>query len=243
MVPAIRERRLLTRAKEPGRPCEDVVLGRPKHGRFALSDGASISFDSRGWARALCWQFMHDTNVGPEWLDRARARFAARSAPPEDDWAAAHAADRGSFATFLGVTVTDARLVVHAIGDTVLFVIGPDAQLAMFPAMAPDDFSGEPLLLCSLAGRGAFQDTDEAFSDAQFTVEAPPGGWGGTRLVAATDALADWIVRAGGPADQLAGLEQLAAQKDRAGFEDWAAQAIADGRLRRDDCAVLVIGL
>ena len=96
MTSIIQERRAFTRAKEEGRPCEDVVLGRPQLGRFAMSDGASISYDSRGWARTLCWQFMRDINIDPDWLGRARARFAARATPAEDDWAAILASDRGS---------------------------------------------------------------------------------------------------------------------------------------------------
>jgi len=172
----IQERRAFTRAKEQGRACEDVVLGWPQLGRFAMSDGASISYDSRGWARTLCWQFMRDTNVDPDWLERARARFAARDAPAEDDWAAILASDRGSYATFLGLTVTASFLVVHAIGDTVLFVLTPDSRLTIYPQLSHADFSAEPVLLCSVAGRGAFPDTEDAFLERQFELLAPSGG-------------------------------------------------------------------
>lgn len=243
VIPAIRQRRLFIRAKEAGRPCEDVVLGWPRHGRFAVSDGASISYDSRGWARALCWQFMRNTNVGPEWLDHARARFAARSVAPEDDWAASHASSRGSFATFLGFTITDAALVVHAIGDTAVFVVSPNGRISMFPEMTTGDFSGEPSLLCSIANRSAFADNDEAFAGAQSITPAPPEGWTGARLIALTDALAEWVVRSKEPAEQLAKLDLLAGQPDRVAFAAWATEAIAVGQVRRDDCTMLLVGL
>lgn len=243
MIPPVRRRRVFLRPKEAGRPCEDVVLAWPRHGRFAVSDGASISYDSRGWARALCWQFMRDTNVGPDWLEHARARFAARSLPPDDDWAASHASSRGSFATFLGCTITDAAMVVHAVGDTVVFLVAADGQVSMCPQMAPEDFSGEPSLLCSIANRSAFADDDQAFADAQFTIPAPPEGWTGTRLVVLTDALAEWVVRSADAAEKLAKLDLLASQPDLASFEAWVGHSIATAQVRRDDCTMLLVGL
>lgn len=239
----IKERWAFTRAKEAERLCEDVVLGWPRLGRFALSDGASISYDSRGWARTLCWQFMRSINVGPDWLEHARARFAARSTPAENDWAAILASDRGSYATFLGLTVTASGLVVHAIGDTVLFVVQPESQLTIYPQLSHADFVGEPVLLCSVAGRGAFPDTEDAFSDRQFTLPAPSGGWPGSKLIAVTDALAEWVVRVEGSAGQIERLEELTRHQDRASFDAWVTEAIAVGDLRRDDCSVLVINL
>jgi hypothetical protein len=239
----IQERRAFTRAKEQGRLCEDLVLGWPRLGRFALSDGASISYDSRGWARTLCWQFMRDINVGPDWLERARTRFAACSTPAEDDWAAILASDRGSFATFLGITVTASGLVVHAIGDTVLFAIWPNAQLTIYPQLSHADFAGEPVLLCSVAGRGAFPDTEDAFSDRQFALPAPSAGWSGTKLIAVTDALAEWVVRTEDNTERVEKLEEIGRHRDRASFDAWVAEAIAVGELRRDDCSMLIISL
>ena len=239
----INEQWAFTRAKEAGRPCEDVYLRWPRLGRFALSDGASISYDSRGWARALCRQFMSDIYLGPVWLERARERFAARSTPTKDDWSAILASDRGSYATFLGLTITASGLVVHAIGDTVLFVVQPDSQLTMYPQLSKADFANEPVLLCSIAGRGAFPDTEDAFAERHFTLPAPGGGWFGTKLVAVTDAIAEWVVHAEGTANRIERLEELVRHRDRDAFDVWVAEAIAIGDLRRDDCSVLVIGL
>jgi hypothetical protein len=186
---------------------------------------------------------MRDINVGPDWLERARARFAARSAPGEDDWAAILASDRGSYATFLGLTVTASGLVVHAVGDTVLFAIRPDAQLIVYPQLSHADFAGEPVLLCSVAGRGAFPDTEDAFAEGQFTLPAPPCGWSGTKLIAVTDALAEWVVRVEGNTERVERLEEITRHRDRASFNAWVAEAIAAGDLRRDDCSVLDISL
>lgn len=240
---AVRAQRAFTRAKESGRTCEDVVLGCRSRGRYAVSDGASVSYDSRGWARALCRQFVADARPGADWLAAARERFSTRAAPPDDDWAASHAAGRGSFATFLGIAIAGPQIVVHAIGDSALFVIAPDGAVAMVPDMAGDDFRHDPVLLCSRAGCGAFADTDEAFAAAECTIAAPAGGWDGTRLLAMTDALAEWVAGAADAAGRLARLDELAAPLDGESFRLWAGEVIASGQVRNDDCAVLMIRL
>ncbi len=239
----VRAQRAFTRAKETGRICEDFILGCRAKGRYAVSDGASISYDSRGWARALCRQFLVDAAVRPEWLQAARDRFAAASPPPAEDWAAAHAVDRGNFATFLGLAITDPHIVVHAIGDTTLFVIAPDGQVGMVPDMAGDAFRRDPVLLCSRAGRGAFDDTEAAFVAAASTIRVPDTGWEGTRLLAMTDALAEWVASAADPDERRGRLDELAGQPDGEAFRIWASERIASGVVRSDDCALLMIEL
>lgn len=241
---AVRAQRAFTRAKEAGRACEDFILGCRVHGRYAVSDGASVSYDSRGWARTLCRQFLADANPpGAGWLWAARDRFAAAATAPADDWAAAHAAERGSFATFLGIAITGPQIVVHAIGDTALFVITADGGLAMLPDLAPEAFRHDPALLCSRPGRSAFDDSDAAFAAAVFTLPVPAAGWAGTRLLAMTDALAEWVAGAADAAERRRRLEEMATPQDGAAFDLWAGEAIASGQVRRDDCALLTLRL
>ncbi len=241
---AARAQRAFTLAKEAGRTCEDFILGCRLHGRYAVSDGASVSYDSRGWARALCRQFLADVNPpGTAWLRAARDRFGAGAAAPVDDWAAAHATERGSFATFLGIAITGPQIVVHAIGDTVLFVITPDGELAMFPDLPPEAFRHDPALLCSRPGRSAFDDSDDAFAASVFTLPVPARGWAGTRLLAMTDALAEWVAGAAAAGARRQRLDELAGLLDGEAFRLWAGAAIAAGQVRRDDCALLTIRL
>jgi len=70
-----------------------------------------------------------------------------------------------------------------------------------------------------------------------------PADWSGTTLIAVTDALAEWVVRADGHAEQVDRLEELVRHRERASFDTWVADAIAVGDLRRDDCSVLVVSL
>lgn len=242
MVPTIRRRRAFRRAKEPGRPCEDIVLCWPQEGRLAVSDGASISYDSRKWAWSLCRTFIRNTNCGVDWLNSARTRFADHFGPAADDWAAAHAWDRGSFATFLGITLTEARLVAYGIGDTVLFLTSGD-KLQMWPDLRQEDFTASPALLCSHPGRSAFNDTDEAFEGASRIFAAPSGGWKGTRVTVATDALAEWVIRAVTPDDRRSRLDSISCHADQTAFAEWVSEAISTGEVRRDDCGIVVVEL
>ncbi len=237
----IRRVRFLARPKEAGRPCEDFLLRCRRQSRFAISDGASISYDSRGWARTLCRHFMRDIGVGADWLSLARSSFADRSAPPAEDWAALLASDRGSYATFLGFNMADTSLAVYGIGDTILFIVGPDERLEIWPDVSHADFSREPVLLCSKPGRGAFPDTDEAFEETRKLITREPEEWAGTRLIALTDALAEWVIRADSDAERITRLDAIARHRDRASFDAWVAEAIADDDLQRDDCTVLIV--
>lgn len=209
---------------------------------MAVSDGASVSYDSRKWAWSLCRTFFGNTNFGPDWLNSARSRFADRFGPPAEDWAASHAWERGSFATFLGITLTQERLVACGVGDTILFVVAGN-KLQIWPEMEAKDFASSPALLCSHPGRSAFNDTEGAFEEATQIVDAPVDGWGGTRLIVATDALAEWIIRAEAVNERLSRLDSISNHANHTEFAGWVSEAISTGDVRRDDCAVVVVEL
>ncbi|CAH2603076.1 conserved protein of unknown function [Rhodovastum atsumiense] len=221
-------------------PSEDAVCLHRGLRRYALGDGASTSYAARGWARALCRQFVLDPTPGPDWLEAARRYFHARNTPDPADWSAWHAFHQGSYATFLGFHFTGEGLVVEAIGDTVLFVMGPEGEMAMHPRLDPEDFAGAPVLPCSHAGHGAFPDTADAFATGRRLLPPPAEGWAGTRLLAVTDALAAWVA-AGEGAARAERLGRLAGLPDAAGFAALVAEETAAGRLARDDCTLLAL--
>jgi hypothetical protein len=238
------QKRVFIRPKEIGRPCEDFVLVWGQQGRFALSDGASTSFDSRGWARTLCWQFMRNANVGADWLETARLRYARRApVVDDDDWSSTYAAERGSFATFLGLTLTDVALKGYAIGDSVVFVVTADEKVVTYPDLTVSNFSEPPKLLCSRPGRSAFDDSEESFSNSEFHVLVPEGGWQGTVLIAATDAVAQWVVGAVDDTERISRLRLISRHRDNASFEAWISEAINLGQIKHDDCSVLIVDL
>src|SRR5450759_3406612 len=69
----------------------------------AVSDGASISFDSGPWAEVLCRKFIENSDITPEWLVSAINEYQLAYDRDVLSWSHQAAFDRGSFATLLGV--------------------------------------------------------------------------------------------------------------------------------------------
>ena len=167
-------------------------------GRFIVVDGATQAYDPLRWVDQLVTSFV---SGGPALEPAAmRAWFAAM----QDQWAAdvrafdsiieqRKFAEVGSFATLLGFEVAGLdgpqpcwRAV--ALGDTVLFHVRAGRLIATFPPLGPDDFGTRPdgvhtqrSSLDRMAGRLLVGSGRLAADDFLF---------------AATDAMAQWILRA-----------------------------------------------
>jgi hypothetical protein len=179
---------------EPLDACEDVAfwLQQPDGMRVALSDGATTSTFSGEWALRLVQWFARRTVhpdpaalariapvLGKRWLDWVRRRPLP--------WHAEEKLRDGSFATLLGVTVTNEGWQAIAIGDTCLFQVRDGALLSSFPYASSEEFAARPILASTRAeasysipdsirlARGELQDRD--------------------MLVMATDGLAQWLLR------------------------------------------------
>ena len=167
-------------------------------GRFIVVDGATQAYDPLRWVDQLVTSFV---SGGPA-LEPAAMRgwFAAM----QDQWAAdvrafdsiieqRKFAEVGSFATLLGFEIAGLdgphpcwRAV--ALGDTVLFHVRAGRLIATFPPLGPDDFGTRPdgvhtqrSSLDRMAGRLLVGSGRLAADDFLF---------------AATDAMAQWILRA-----------------------------------------------
>jgi hypothetical protein len=170
-----------------------------RRARFVVLDGATTAYDPVRWVDQLVRSFAG--NDGPRLEPGAmRAWFAEM----QDRWAAdvrdfdsiieqRKFTEVGSFATLLGFEIEGLdgpepcwRAV--ALGDTVLFHVRAGRLIAVFPRLGPDDFGTLPdgvhtapasldrMTECLLTGGGMLQ--------------------AGDFLVAATDAMAQWILRA-----------------------------------------------
>jgi hypothetical protein len=227
--------------KEIGRRSEDAFACNRTIGRFALSDGASTSYAGRAWARAPCWQFMRDPDCGGDWLSAARIRFLNSVAIPSDDWSAAMAFDRGSFATFLGFTVLADRISGYAVGDTVLFVLDPDGYVRWWPSFSPEDFHRDPILLASQQGLSLFLETEEDFWKAQIDFAVKPDSPPLVKVIAATDAIAAWVMGNGDNGAIYSRLKALVNLTSNGQFGDFVQQEKAAGSLKIDDYTVMII--
>ena len=93
-----------TVAKYPDDPApnEDAFAIDRRRGLIALSDGASESYDSATWAKALVEQFVSNPHFDATWLHAACARYGAAYDRETLRWSAQAAYDKGSYATLIG---------------------------------------------------------------------------------------------------------------------------------------------
>jgi hypothetical protein len=222
-------------AKRVGWRNEDAFVWDLDTHRYAVSDGASTSFAGRAWAMALCRQFKRDPDIRAEWLEHARTDFRDTLKISEDDWSAAEAFERGSFATFLALSILDDQLRVFAVGDTVLFVLDGEQRIECFPTVSPETFASDPILLSSHRNRISFDETDESLALA--ASECPDG----SLILIATDALAAWIVGDGGHSEMHKRARRLAAFRQSTAFRDFVEQERSEGGMRVDDTTLLII--
>lgn len=229
---------------------EDGVLGDggdPRHGRrprFVVADGATEAYDSIRWVDHLVSSFADHGGTAPEidpdsmhrWFETVQAAWVDRTPSRFANVYEERKAAEGSFATFLGCELRDAggpaaswRGVV--LGDTVLFHVRRRRLLVQFPPLAaeefgvnPDGVHTAPAALPMMMARIRF---------AEHGVQA------GDLLFLATDALAEWIVRA--RVDQ--GDERVWGFLSRLVHPDGFTRFVRDSRaarvMRNDDVTLL----
>jgi hypothetical protein len=170
--------------------------------RFLVLDGATTAYDPVRWVDQLVRSFAPQANGSPgPRLEPAAMR--AWFAEMQDRWAKdvrdfdsiieeRKFAEVGSFATLLGFEIygldgPEPYLRAVALGDTVLFHVRAGRRIATFPPLGPEDFGTLP--------DGVH--TSPASLD-KMTERLLIGGGvleAGDFLFAATDAMAQWILR------------------------------------------------
>ncbi len=181
------------------------VFGDGTGARFVVLDGATGAYDPVRWVDQLVRSFVprDGRSVGPR-LESAAMR--AWFAEMQDRWAAdvrhfdsiieeRKFAEVGSFATLLGFEIyaldgPEPYWRAVSLGDTVLFHVRAGRLLAAFPPMGPDDFGTLPDGVHT--SRASLDKMTERLRTGGGVLEA------GDFLFAATDAMAQWILRAVG---------------------------------------------
>jgi hypothetical protein len=176
--------------------------------RFIVLDGATGAFDAVRWVDQLVTSFMSPPgarpgpdHAGPRLEPAAMGAWFARM---QDQWAADVPAfdsiieerkfrEVGSFATFLGFEITGLdspepfwRAV--ALGDTVLFHVRAGRLITAFPPMRAGEFGSLPAGVHTK--RSSLDDMTEHLLAGTGVLAADD------LLFAATDAMAEWILRA-----------------------------------------------
>jgi hypothetical protein len=230
-------RRAFTVAKHTDRPeeNEDRWCGSPDGAICALSDGASVSFDPGPWADILVRRFVGNPEVSCAWLGDAiqdYARLHDREAMP---WMQQAAFDRGSFATLLGAVCGEGRARVLAVGDSLLALVDGDHLVRTLLYEHPEAFDQRPRLLSTNLSENACLQDPEVFPSWQ---DLDLAELGHPAVLMMTDALGGWLLDNPGP-DRVAALHGI---EDQAAFEAFVQGERGQGRLKRDDTTLIVIG-
>ena len=233
--PAVARPRVFSVPKVRGQANEDAWQFSRK-GVVALSDGASVSFDSRSWARILVRHYARSPCFSEAWLASAVAEFATLYDRDGLSWVQQAAFDRGSFASLLGLRRRDeTHIEVFAIGDSIAVLCDADRVVATFPYEAPDQFDEPPVLLSSGHAQNAFlADRDIA---TRFRTDWDIGALAEPSLICVTDALGHWLIahrdRQPSPVAMLRAIET------RRQFVRFVVSEREARRLRRDDTTLL----
>ena len=224
---------------EPAYRNEDAFASSERKGVYAISDGASVSFDSASWSRILVRRFCQQPAPHPAWLRDAVSEFAAGHDREKMAWMEQAAFDRGSFATLLGLRdIEDTDFVkVFAVGDTIAVFCEGTHILHSFPYRSADQFDNSPTLICTNPTRNPFTLNEEFFQSRSTTWDCR-----GVRepvIVCMTDALGQWLLR---QADQGANpVEVLNPFRTGRQFRRFVQGERRANRMRRDDATLLIL--
>jgi hypothetical protein len=238
--------------------CGGVVGGTAGMARFIVLDGATGAYDPLRWVDQLVTSFAPQAGLdprtpespgsgGPELSPAAMRAWFARM---QDLWAAdvpafdsiieeRKFAETGSFATLLGFEISgldgpEPYWRAVALGDTVLFHVRAGRLIATFPPMGPDDFGTLPDGVHTL--RSSLDRMTERLLVGSGVLETDDF------LFAATDAMAQWILRAIGREEEKvwATLATLAHPDVFARFvEDQRREQDSTKRMKNDDVTLM----
>jgi hypothetical protein len=227
---------VFTFPKVEGHPNEDRYQSSRK-GVHALSDGASVSFDSASWAQILVRRYARNPEVTSQWIRDAITEFGSLYDRESMPWMKQASFDRGTFASLLGVRVLNQgkNIQVLSIGDTLAVLCDGDSISSTFPYSEPGEFDQRPQLLCTNPAENTFVDASDfdfhRFADWTFCGLERPA------LLCMTDALGHWLLshRAQQPSP-VAVLREIRSSKAFGRFVQEEREA---GRMRRDDTTLM----
>jgi hypothetical protein len=243
MIRSLTNRHMSIRAfstpKHSGQLNEDSYQCSSK-GVFAISDGASISFDSASWSKILVRHYAREPDFSLKWLSGAIAHFAKIYNRESLPWMQQAAFDRGSFASLLGVRIFDKGrfLKVFAVGDSLAVLCDGDEIHDTHPYSGPEQFDQRPQLLSTSPDRNSFLSDivlqDDLYAHWTFSSLRKPA------LLCMTDALGHWVLslRAKRPSP-ISILRAIAKPRE---FTKFVERERASGRIKRDDTTLVIYG-
>lgn len=200
---------------------------------FALSDGASESYDSKSWAQLLTEAYIQNQSVDVPWVTERVRNYANASDFESLSWSRQAAYERGSFATLLGLkggaNVSDVDVL--AIGDSLAVHVRDGLMLTSFPFQQAGQFDARPQLLSTLAIANDFVRESDFFPSNSITWSVQPGD----QILLVTDAVGHWLL------SQDKALAELNSISDQNEFELLVVEHRLDKTMHLDDSTFLRI--
>jgi hypothetical protein len=226
--------------KRPGERNEDSYRC-SNNGVFAISDGASISFDSASWSKILVRHYTKEPTFSLKWLSCAIEHFSKMYDRESLPWMQQAAFDRGSFASLLGVRIFDKGrfLKVFAVGDALAVLCDGDQIQATYPYSSPEQFDQRPQLLSTSHDQNLFLSDldvqDDLYAHWTFSGLRKPA------LLCMTDALGQWVLslKRTKKSAPISILRDISQPKQ---FVKFVEQERGSGRLKRDDTTLVIYG-
>ncbi|MEX3930383.1 hypothetical protein AB4Y32_00970 [Paraburkholderia phymatum] len=218
---------------------EDALALSDDGQRFALSDGASDSFNSKLWANLLANKFLDDPGLNAEWVGAALADYAAAHDLASMSWSKQAAFERGSFATLLGGEYFPEHRAVEllGVGDSVALLFEADELVCAWPLDDPERFQDRPSLLSTVARHNDFVAHGDFRTKhvkiIQLAELRTP------RLLCVTDALGEWALRS--LRDKDSGIFDLLSLQSEEQLAELVLRERAAKRMRIDDSTLLAL--
>jgi serine/threonine protein phosphatase PrpC len=220
--------------------CDDAVAFSEANGRFAVADGATGSFHSAAWARALVETFVvtpfafmagDGRTALDAWLAPLRKAWEAEIDSEWDTlpWYSQRKATRGGHATILTLEIIGNQWTAGAIGDSCLFQLRDGRPLVTFPLADAAQFDTSPDLVSTKVD----EPQDRAPRLQTLAGECQEGDV----FLLATDALS--CLALGERSDDV--WRGLATMSDAASFADWVSDVRRERRIWNDDVALIVV--
>jgi len=229
-------RRVFTVPKEPDAPNEDTVRVSDRKNRYALSDGASVSYDSASWSRIVATNYVRNPNVTRTWLDNCIGEFKILHDREAMPWHKQAAYDRGSFTSILGICIEpNAQVRIDAVGDTIAVLCDDGRIVHTFPYSTAEQFEHPPTLLSSDPEKNVMFNGDALCDDRTCVwrvqhLHAPI-------LYCMTDALGHWFLSE----QPETAIQRIQSLYSLHRFERFVHDERVAHRLKRDDTTLLVL--
>lgn len=226
-------------AKRDGEQNEDRFRFDEARLCFALSDGASVSYDSATWAESLCCKYVENPAFDAEWVSDAVADYNRTVDREALSWMKQAAFDRGSFASLLGVhlNLDLSTIEIRAIGDTNIFVLENGELTDSFPVKYVEQFSNSPDLICTVGSENAYLTTDVLTASCMTVDMKQRMDADVLSLLMATDALSAWAMAE--PTNDR--LIKLFSVMDENQLKELVSTERANGSLKVDDTTLITI--